>query len=108
MTATPIHRTIALTLYGDLDLSVLDQMPPGRKRVKTWVVPPQKREAAYDWIRKRVKNTDEQAFLICPLIEESETLQSVKAATVEYQHLSQKIFPDLKLGLLHGRMKAEA
>ncbi len=107
MTATPIPRTIALTLYGDLDLSVLDQMPPGRKRVKTWVVPPQKREAAYDWIKKKVKHTDEQAFIICPLIEESETLQSVKAATVEYQHLSQKVFPDLKLGLLHGRMKAK-
>jgi ATP-dependent DNA helicase RecG len=107
MTATPIPRTIALTLYGDLDLSVLDQMPPGRKRVKTWVVPPQKREAAYDWIKKRVKHTDEQAFIICPLIEESETLQSVKAATVEYQQLSQKVFPDLQLGLLHGRMKTK-
>jgi ATP-dependent DNA helicase RecG len=107
MTATPIPRTIALTLYGDLDLSVLDEMPSGRKQVKTWVVPPVKRKNAYQWIRKRVKDTDEQAFIICPLIEESETLQSVKAVTVEYEQLSKKIFPDLKLGLLHGRLKVK-
>lgn len=107
MTATPIPRTIALTLYGDLDLSLIDEMPPGRKKVKTWVVPPIKRQAAYDWIKKRVKGTDEQAFIICPLIEESETLQSIRAATVEFENLSHKIFPDLRLGLLHGRMKTK-
>jgi len=107
MTATPIPRTIALTLYGDLDLSVIDEMPPGRKRVKTWVVPPQKRKDAYQWIKKQVKETDEQAFIICPLIEESETLQSIKAATVEYEELSKEVFPDLKLGLLHGRLKVK-
>lgn len=107
MTATPIPRTIALTLYGDLDLSVLDEMPPGRMKVKTWVVPPLKREAAYAWIRKHVKDTDEQAFIICPLIEQSETLQSIKAATVEFNNLSKKIFPDLRLGLLHGRLKSK-
>jgi len=105
MTATPIPRTVALTLYGDLDLSVIDEMPAGRMQVKTWVVPPQKRNAAYDWIRKKVKNTDEQCFIICPLIEESETLQTVKAATVEYKRLREQVFPDLRLGLLHGRMK---
>ncbi len=107
MTATPIPRTIALTLYGDLDLSIIDQMPPGRKKVKTWVVPPSKREAAYQWISKRIKGTDEQAFIICPLIEESESLQSVKAATVEYKRLSKKVFKNLNLGLLHGRMKVK-
>ena len=107
MTATPIPRTIALTLYGDLDLSVIDELPPGRKKVKTWVVPPIKRQAAYDWIKKRVKGTDEQAFIICPLIEESETLQAIRAATVEFENLSRKIFPDLRLGLLHGRMKSK-
>lgn len=107
MTATPIPRTIALTLYGDLDLSVINEMPPGRKKVKTWVVPPIKRQAAYDWIKKRVKGTDEQAFIICPLIEESETLQAIRAATVEFENLSRKIFPDLRLGLLHGRMKSK-
>jgi ATP-dependent DNA helicase RecG len=105
MTATPIPRTIALTLYGDLDLSVIDQMPPGRIRVKTWVVPPQKRNAAYDWIRKKVKNTPEQCFIICPLIEESETFQTVRAATVEFERLKTQVFPELRLGLLHGRMK---
>jgi len=107
MTATPIPRTIALTLYGDLDLSFLDEMPPGRQKIKTWVVPPVKREAAYGWIKKHVKGTDEQAFIICPLIEESETLNTVKAATVEFKNLSQKIFPDLRLGLLHGRLKSQ-
>lgn len=106
MTATPIPRTIALTLYGDLDLSVIDEMPEGRQKVTTWVVPPQKRKGAYDWIRKHVKGTDEQAFIICPLIEESSVLQEAKAATVEYERLSKEIFPDLKLGLLHGRIKA--
>lgn len=108
MTATPIPRTIALTLYGDLDLSLIDEMPPGRQTVKTWVVPPHKRAAAYDWIRKQIKGTPNQAFIICPLIEESrlETLQSVKAATTEFERLQKEVFPDLKLGLLHGRLKS--
>lgn len=107
MTATPIPRTIALTLFGDLDLSVLDQMPPGRQKVKTWVVPHFKRSSAYQWIRERVKGTEEQAFIICPFIEMSETMQTIKAATVEFENLAKKIFPDLKLGLLHGRMKGK-
>jgi len=109
MTATPIPRTIALTLYGDLDLSVIDEMPPGRQAVKTWVVPPNKRNAAYDWIRKQVEKTLNQAFIICPLIEESrhETLQSVRAATSEFKKLQKEVFPDLKLGLLHGRLKSK-
>jgi len=105
MTATPIPRTIALTLYGDLNLSVLDELPPGRKKIKTFVVPPQKREDAYRWIRKRVKNTKEQCFIICPLIEFSESLQTVKAAKEEYEKLRKEIFSDLRLGLLHGKMK---
>ena len=109
MTATPIPRTIALTLYGDLDLSVIDEMPPGRQEVKTWVVPLRKRAAAYDWIRKQVKGTPNQAFIICPLIEESrhETLQSVRAATTEFKRLQKEVLPDLKLGLLHGRLKSK-
>jgi ATP-dependent DNA helicase RecG len=107
MTATPIPRTIALTLYGDLDLSVIDQMPEGRQKIKTWVIPPQKRTQAYEWIRKKVKKTDEQCFIICPLIEPSETLQTVKAVKAEYEQLSQKVFPDLRLGLLHGKMKSQ-
>ena len=105
MTATPIPRTIALTLYGDLSLSVIDELPPGRKKVKTFVVPPQKRKDAYKWIKKRVKDTKEQCFIVCPLIEISESLQTVKAASAEYEKLKKDIFPDLRLGLLHGRMK---
>ena len=109
MTATPIPRTIALTLYGELDLSFIDEMPKGRKLIKTWVVPPEKRKAAYKWMKEHVKNEKEQAFIICPLIEESqvETMQSVKAATVEFQRLKKEVFADLKLGLLHGRVKSK-
>ncbi|MCL4390542.1 MAG: ATP-dependent DNA helicase RecG [Patescibacteria group bacterium] len=101
MTATPIPRTVALTLYGDQDMSVLDEMPPGRKLVKTWLVPPGKRDAAYQWI----KDQHSQAFIICPLIEDSETLADVKAVKSEYARLQKEIFPNLKLGLLHGQVK---
>jgi len=107
MTATPIPRTIALTMYNDLDLSLLDEMPPGRTSVRTWVVPKEKRQKAYEWIRSKIKNTPEQAFIICPFIEESETMSTVKAATKEYEVLQKEVFPDLRLGLLHGRMKAK-
>lgn len=105
MTATPIPRTVALTLYGELDLSFLDEMPKGRLKIKTWVVPLQKRQAAYQWIKSQVKQNSSQAFIICPLIEESETLATVRAATKEYEYLKRAVFPDLKLGLLHGRLK---
>jgi len=106
MTATPIPRTVALTLYGDLDLSVLDQMPKGRKTIKTWLVPDTKRDAGYIWIEERIQAGD-QAFIICPFIETSENLSSVKAATVEFERLQKHVFPKLKLGLLHGRIKAK-
>jgi ATP-dependent DNA helicase RecG len=107
MTATPIPRTVALTLYGDLDLSTIKQMPQGRKLIKTWVVPGSKRLAAYGWIKKQIL-TGDQAFIVCPLIDESEkeSMKNIKAAKDEFKNLSQKIFPDLKLGLLHGRMKS--
>lgn len=107
MTATPIPRTVALTLYGDLDVSYLDEMPKGRKRVKTWLVPQMKRDNAYDWIKKELIGTDSQAFIICPLIEESENLQTVKAAAKEFERLQKDVYPNLKLGLLHGRLKAK-
>lgn len=108
MTATPIPRTIALTFYGDLDLSLIDETPPGKAEIKTWVVPPKKREAGYRWIKNQIKSQDVQAFVICPLIEESvqEKMKDIKAATAEYERLK-KIFSDLKLGLLHGRLKAK-
>ncbi len=102
MTATPIPRTMALTLYGDLDLSVIDELPPGRQIVKTKCLEPQDREKAYAFLQRQVSN-GRQAFIICPLIEESETLEA-KAATTEYERLSRDVFPNLKLGLLHGQM----
>lgn len=107
MTATPIPRTIALTLYGELDLSYLDELPIGRKSVKTWVVPNEKRQSAYQWIEKQITKTGSQAFIICPLIEESDTLDSVRAVTKEYENLKKVIFPKIKIGLLHGRMKTK-
>ena len=102
MTATPIPRTLALTLYGDLDLSVLDELPPNRKKPITQLVAPTGREKAYEFILGKVKE-GRQIFVVCPLIEESDKL-GVKAATEEYQKLSEEIFPQLAIGLLHGRM----
>ncbi|TET43185.1 MAG: ATP-dependent DNA helicase RecG, partial [Dehalococcoidia bacterium] len=102
MTATPIPRTMALTLYGDLDISVIDELPPGRQVVKTKCLDPQDREKAYSFLHRQVSN-GRQAFIICPLVEESEVLEA-KAATTEYERLSREVFPDLKLGLLHGQM----
>lgn len=107
MTATPIPRTVARTIWGNLDLSVLTDMPLGRKPVKTWLVPKEKREKAYQWIKRELAEQDAQAFIVCPLIEESETLTTVRAAAKEFEFLSKKIFPDLRLGLLHGRLKAQ-
>jgi len=104
MTATPIPRTLALTLYGDLDLSVIDQLPPGRQAVKTKWLKPAQRDSAYAFIRRQVAE-GHQAFIICPLVEESEAIQA-KAAVAEYQRLSEEVFPDLRLGLIHGRMSA--
>lgn len=107
MTATPIPRTVMLTLYGELDLSVIDEMPKGRLPIKTFVVPPEKRSNGYEWIKKQIQETQCQVFIICPLIEESEgeTLKSMKAATKEYEHLQKHVFPKLAVGLLHGKMK---
>ena len=102
MTATPIPRTLALTLYGDLDVSILDEMPTGRLPIETKWVKPYQRNLAYDFVREQVK-VGRQAFVICPLVEESEALQT-RAATKEYEWLSEEVFPDLRLGLLHGRL----
>ncbi len=149
MTATPIPRSMALTIYGHLDISTIDEMPPGIRPTNTWLVPERKREAGYRWIAeklnepfskepphssnpglktnpglspaaakknkqreaesgKRITDPANQAFVICPLIEESEheTLEDVKAVTTEFKRL-QKIFSEFELGLLHGRMKNE-
>jgi ATP-dependent DNA helicase RecG len=107
MTATPIPRTVALTMYGDLDLSYVNEMPVGRKKVKTWLVPPEKRDAAYAWIRKQLTETDSQAFIVCPFIEPSETMITIKAVNQEYERLSKEIYPDLNIGLLHGKLLAK-
>lgn len=107
MTATPIPRTVALTMYGDLDISYLSELPKGRKRIKTWLVPEEKRDASYGWIRKQIKDSDSQIFIICPFIEESENMQTIKAAKVEYERLKMEIFPDLRLEMLHGKLKGK-
>jgi len=104
MTATPIPRTLALTVYGDLDVTVIRQMPPGRPPVKTWRVTPQQRSHAYNFLRNKVRE-GKQAYVIFPLVEESEAVQA-RAAVQEYERLSTEVFPDLRLGLLHGRMAA--
>lgn len=109
MTATPIPRTVMLTLHGELDISIIDELPAGRLPIKTYVTPQTKRSKGYEWIHETLKTAKSQAFIVCPLIEisESESLQSVKAATAEYENLQKNIFPDLKLGLLHGKMKKD-
>ncbi|MDP3955576.1 MAG: helicase-related protein, partial [bacterium] len=107
MTATPIPRTIELTMYGDLDLSNLDEMPIGRKKIKTWLVPPEKRNNAYEWIKKEIKENNSQVFIICPFIEESESMQTVKAATVEFERLKNNVFKKERIGLLHGKLKSK-
>ena len=103
MTATPIPRSLALTLYGDLDISVMDQMPAGRIPINTHVLHPQERERAFTLLRGQIKD-GKQAFIIYPLIEESENIEA-RAAVDDYETLSKEVFPELKLGLLHGRMR---
>jgi len=109
MTATPIPRSLAQVVYGDLDLSIINQMPLGRKKIKTYVVPENKRLGGYDFIKKQIKE-GRQAFVVCPLISPSDKL-GVKSVEEEYQKLNEIIFnPEvsgLKIAYLHGRMKAK-
>jgi ATP-dependent DNA helicase RecG len=104
MTATPIPRTLALTVYGDLDITVLNEMPPGRPSVKTWRVLPYRRAEAFEFVEKKLRE-GRQAYVICPLVEESASVEA-KAAVQEYERLRRDVFPDRRLGLLHGRMSA--
>ena len=120
MTATPIPRTLALTIYGDLDISILDELPKGRKKVITKLIKPEERKKAYDFIRKEIKK-GRQAFVICPRIESKEnTLEEetspdsenssdlkIKAVKEEYKKLSKEIFPDLRIGMLHGKLSTK-
>jgi ATP-dependent DNA helicase RecG len=103
MTATPIPRTLQLTLYGDLTVSVLDEMPPGRQVVDTRIVPAGQRDEAYEFVRGQVA-AGRQVFIICPLVEDSPLIEA-RSATSERERLQTEVFPELRLALLHGRMK---
>jgi ATP-dependent DNA helicase RecG len=105
MTATPIPRTLAMTVYGDLDVSVIDEMPPGRMPVETKVFPESAREKVYRIVEEEVKK-GRQAFVVYPLVEESEKLD-LKDATRMAEHLQKEVFPEFQVGLLHGRMKSD-
>lgn len=102
LSATPIPRSLALTVYGDLDLSLIQSLPAGRRPITTRLVPPTNRQSAYDLMRSQVAKAS-RVFIVCPLIEESDSL-GVRAATAEHERLSREIFPELKLGLLHGKL----
>ncbi|HWH32542.1 MAG TPA: helicase-related protein, partial [Egibacteraceae bacterium] len=105
MTATPIPRSLALTLYGDLDVTVLDELPPGRKPVVTQVIASDspRRQTLYGFIRERVA-AGERAYVVCPLVEDSEALAAVASAEAMHARLSTEVFPDLNVGLVHGRI----
>jgi ATP-dependent DNA helicase RecG len=104
MTATPIPRTLALSLYGDLDLSMIDEMPPGRQTVQTVLLGPDQRQAAYEHMRAEAA-LGRQSFVICPLVEDSAALEA-RSATAEYERLQEHDLAGLRLGLLHGRMRS--
>jgi ATP-dependent DNA helicase RecG len=118
MSATPIPRTLMLTIFGDLDISLITELPNGRKPIKTRIVPPTDREKVYQFIRSEIKN-GRQTFVICPRIEEKEEDNSsfqknywfnrddLKSVKAEYEKLSKNIFPDLKVAMIHGKMKAK-
>jgi ATP-dependent DNA helicase RecG len=110
MTATPIPRTLALTIYGDLDLSLLDEMPAGRKQIDTQIIPPNKREETYEKIREELKN-GRQLYVICPRINEpdpeKEMALNVKAATSEAKRLKKEVFREYEIGVLHSKMSKE-
>ncbi|MBQ7646657.1 MAG: ATP-dependent DNA helicase RecG, partial [Clostridia bacterium] len=106
MSATPIPRTLSLVLYGDMDVSIIDELPPGRQKVDTFVINNDIRDRAYQFVRKQIQ-AGFQAYIICPLVEENETL-SRKAAETVFKALSEEIFPDIKCGLIHGRLNAKA
>jgi ATP-dependent DNA helicase RecG len=119
MSATPIPRTLALAIYGDLELSILDELPKGRQNIITRIITPARRDEMYEFIKKQIKK-GRQAFVICPLIEEKDQIDysspdywtkrqegEVKAAVKEKEHLQKHIFPEFKIGLLHGKLKGK-
>ncbi len=106
MSATPIPRTLALTIYGDMDVSVIDELPPGRQPIKTYWARGDARPRIYNFIREQI-TAGRQAFIIYPLVDESEHLDDVKAAVAEHKRLQNKIFPEFRVGLLHGRLSGK-
>ncbi|MFH0969260.1 MAG: ATP-dependent DNA helicase RecG [Patescibacteria group bacterium] len=104
MTATPIPRTLALAFFGNLDLSIIDEMPKNRKKIITEIITPLERNKIYNFIRSEIKK-GRQCFVILPLVEDSKILTEVKAAVSEHKKLSEEIFPDLEVGLVHGKLK---
>ncbi|OGM79599.1 hypothetical protein A2382_04500 [Candidatus Woesebacteria bacterium RIFOXYB1_FULL_38_16] len=106
MTATPIPRTVALTFYGELDVSYITELPHGRQPITTLIVPPEKRDNGYEWIKEQIRENKISVFVVCPLIEESEveTMSQIKSAKVEYEKLK-NIFSEFRVGLLHGKLK---
>jgi ATP-dependent DNA helicase RecG len=109
MTATPIPRSLELTIWGHMDVSIIDEMPPGRQPIVTRLILPTERERAYNFVRSQIEK-GHQAFIICPLVEESKKKGKVveaKAAVEEHKRIQKYIFPELRLGLLHGRMKGK-
>jgi ATP-dependent DNA helicase RecG len=106
MTATPIPRTLALAIFGDLDISILDEKPLNRKEIKTQLVFPEKQNQIYQLIKNEIKS-GRQAFVIFPLVEESEMLQKVKAVITEHQRLQKEVFPEFSVGLIHGKLKSK-
>lgn len=105
MSATPIPRTLSLIIYGDLDLSIIDELPPGRQTIQTVVITPEIRKRAFSFIEKEIE-AGRQAYIICPLIEDDEESGSDAASVKEYEKKLSAIFPNLKIGTLHGKMKA--
>jgi ATP-dependent DNA helicase RecG len=105
MSATPIPRTLALTVYGDLDISVIDEMPPGRKPIVTKHVPDSAVEGIYSFVAQQIA-AGRQAYVVYPIVEETETSADIKAAEKMYLHLAEKVFPKVRVGLLHGRLSA--
>jgi ATP-dependent DNA helicase RecG len=103
MSATPIPRSLALTIYGDLEISVIDELPPGRQEIETRWLFPKERERAYAFLRSQIAQ-GRQVFILYPLVEGSDKVEA-RAAVDEYERLQQEVFPDLRIGLLHGRMK---
>jgi ATP-dependent DNA helicase RecG len=105
MSATPIPRSLALTLHGDLDISILDELPPGRQKITTGLRPARGRDRIYEFLRGEVEK-GRQGFIVYPLVEESEKVE-LRAATAEYERLAAEVFPELRLGLIHGQMPGE-